>query len=262
MEDDRQRVPREVLRAYADKRASIDEVMRALVEYDGWLVPQHLLGRNVVERLVVFAEEFSVPAESALVFTDREGADAFAAKHGGRALGVYVSPITGVELFQLLASDRPECTRLRELRVNEGAPRSELWYMEASTFELAAQLARAVALERSIAAARATGKVGDLVDHLLAFSTWVLPVGKADRSFVRVTISDDGEHVVVFTAHDRAKALTDEVPPEDAEKLGYATITGRDLFPLLARSPFAGAIVNPNSEPQLVLSAEMLKLLV
>jgi len=261
MEDDRRDGPRDILRAFADKRASIDEVMRVLVEYDGWLVPHHLLGRDVVEGLVVFAEKFSVPAEAALVFTDREGAEAFAAKHGGEQLGVYATPVTGVELFQLLASDRPECKRLRELRVNEGGPRSDFWFMAASTFELAAQFARAVALERMIARAK-TGEVDGLVDGLAAFATWVLPVGKADRSFVRVTIPDKGEHVVVFTAHDRAKALTEAVPPEEADKLGYATIAGRDLFPLLTRSPYAGAVINPNSEPQLVMPQELLKLLV
>ena len=255
------RKPREILRAYADKREKTEEVMRVLVEHDDWHVPHHLLARNVVDGLIVYAEEFSVPVEAALVFTDREGADTFATKHGGKTLGVYASGVTGVELFELLASDRPECKRLRELRVNEASPRTDFWYMAASTFELAAQLARAVAFERAIAKAQATGEVGDLAARLVGFATWVLPVGKADRSFVRVTIPDKGEHVVVFTAPDRVTALTANVPPDEAAQLGYATIAGRDLFPLLARSPYAGAIVNPNSAPQLVLSAEMLKLL-
>src|SRR5262249_31184708 len=158
--------PREILRAYAEKRAHAEEVMRVLVEHDGWHVPLHVLGRNVVDGLVVYADEFSVPAEAALVFTDREGADTFAAKHGGTPLGVYASGISGVELFELLASDRPECKRLRELRVNEAGPPGDFWYMSASTFPLAAQLARGVALERAITTARATGEIGDLATRL------------------------------------------------------------------------------------------------
>jgi len=251
--------PREILRAYAEKRASVDDVMRVLVEHDGWHVPVHLLSTNVADKLIVYAEQAAVPAETALVFTDREGADAFVAKHGGKPLGVYAAPIAGVDLFGALASDRPECKRIRELRVNEAAPQSEFWFMGAGAFALSARLARAVVLERAFAAASA-GNVGDLAELMRSFDGWTLPVGKADRSFVRVTLPG-GEHVVLFTAGDRAKALTQTLPPEQAEKLGFATLTGQQLFPLLAQAPYAGAIINPNSEPQFVAPAELLKLL-
>lgn len=252
--------PREILRAYAEKRATIDEVMRVLVEHDGWHVPMHLLATNVVEELIVFAQKSEVPAETALVFTDRQGADAFVAKHGGTPLGVYGAPIAGVDLFAALGSDREECKRVRELRVNEASPRNELWFMGAATFGLAAQLARAVILERAITAAQA-GNVAGLPDLMRSYGSWVVPVGKADRSFVRVTLPDLGEHIVLFTAPDRSGALTAALPPEEAARIGFATIAGRDLFSLLGRTSYAGAIVNPNSESPFVMSTELLKLI-
>jgi hypothetical protein len=87
---------------------------------------------------------------------------------------------------------------------------------------------------------------------------WTLLASKKDRSFVRVTPAGKGEHTVVFTAPDRAEALTSRLPPEQRAEIGFVTLNGRDLFALLAKTPYAGVVVNPNSTPQLVLSKEAL----
>jgi hypothetical protein len=253
--------PREALRAFAKKTLSIDAVMRVLVEHDGWHVPMHLLARNVVEQVVMYASELERPVEIALVFTDREGADAFAEKFGGKNLGVYVANVSGVELFEQLASDRPETKSIKELRVNPGGPKDETWFMGATTFAISAQLSQAVALERAIARAQETKSAAGLTQTLIDFPHWVLAAGKSDRSFMRVPIPGKGEHVVLFTALDRKDVLLDAVQPEMRAQIGFVTLSGRELFPLLARTPYAGAIVNPNSTPQLVMPKEMLTLL-
>lgn len=93
--------------------------------------------------------------------------------------------------------------------------------------------------------------------QLVAFEAWVVPVGLRCRSFLRALDPFHGELVVLFSGADRCH-LESLLQAQVFEQIGYVSMTGRQLFGVLARHRFGGVMINPGSTHELVVGAATL----
>lgn len=137
-------MPIDILRSFSERRASLESVMRALVEYPNWLVPtlylEQIMGMSVSERVTMFSERVNTPNRQLWLFTD--DAHAHLAQRQKVELGLYATNVPGQLIFETLSY-----TSLDALHVNAFAPPSEAWVISHENFALSRMWSQALSLE-------------------------------------------------------------------------------------------------------------------
>ena len=229
--------PIDTLVAFSQQKADIETVMRALVEHRDWHVPVLALGREFAEGLIIYASEFSVPLAPLHVFTDRASADRGVQKLGHRAMGIYASGVSGVEMFGRLR----DLKDVQALAVNVANPPSEQWYVKSGAFGLCGSWSDAVALEAALDA-----DAPDLRSRMKR-AAWLVPIARSDKTIVQAEVSGQGPHAFLFSAPDRLQQFLAGLSPDQAAQCDRAVLQGEGLFALLARTTLGGVLVNASS---------------
>lgn len=224
--------------AFSKKQLTRDEVMRALVEHDDWFMPALYLPEEerVADSVVIYANEFSLPAEKLLVFTDRASMDQAVEKVGHKTLGIYAGKIKGRELFGRL--ERPQLSKIKELLVNPGVATERQWFVERPNFGLCAAWADAVSLERGI-----LEPSGDMFSKLGNYEGFWVAIAKSDQTLVQVPYEGNAAYVFVFTAPDRYQQFVKSLG-ERASQVTSAVLPGKKLFPFLLGTKIDGMLLN------------------
>lgn len=229
-------MPDSALSAFARKKATKDQLLRALCEYDKWFVPISVanlaMSNRTFECLSVWGAQSKVPADHLYLFTDVEAGQR-AAKVA--QLGPYASPVPGAGLFTHLPNT------FSEVHVNPGSPGERTWLIGGDWVELARRWGAAVALEKLLA-----GKLkGELTEALIdfpAFTTLKRPDGGIATKPGAGKLKNPA---MVFTAPDCADA-TLAAGGAAMKKYERVTATGRRLFGAFSTLSVDGFVFNPD----------------
>lgn len=223
----------QMLTAYGEGRANVNDVMRALVSYRGWLVPLFLFAQGgeqnrKADRVLMLSPEAQLPPGELWVFTDAEAAGIAQAK--GALLGAYAGNMSGTELFRKIDPN------FQTVRVNPGSPRERGWlFQEGSASSVGKIWADAVALEESFGEWQETGQPDKAaVMNYRAFMTFDFSTGPI------VTLPNQGglsSPAAAFTAPDCADAFLSKLSEEQRAGIQSVTIDGQTL---LEKSPQLG----------------------
>lgn len=231
-------MPIETLTAFARKKATKEQLLRALCEFDKWFVPVSVASEQMTTRtfecLSVWGAQSKVPAGHLYVFTDVEA--------GQRAakvtpLGPYASPLEGAGLFRHLPAG------IEEVHVNPGSGEKS-WLIGGDWVELARRWGAAVSLERLLAGKVKRELTQELIDFE-SFTTFKTPKGTLATAPGKAGMKHPA---MVFTAADCADAALREAGAA-GKKWKRVTGTGRQLF--TAFSKFSkdgvdGLVFNPH----------------
>lgn len=230
----------QMLTAYGEGRANVNDVMRALVSYRGWLVPLFLFAQGgeqnrVTDNVLILSPEAHLPPGELWIFTDAEAAGIAQAK--GASLGAYAGDMAGTELF------RKVDWNFQTVRVNPGSPRERGWlFQEGSASEVGKIWADAIALEESFGEWQRTGQPDETaVMNYRAFMTFDFSSGPI------VTLPNQGglsSPAATFTAPDCADAFLSKLSEEQRAGIKSVTIDGRTLFEKSPQLGIDGLMIN------------------
>ncbi len=192
--------PRGVLVEFSQGHADKFRVMRAVIEYDGWVVPIATMNshyrRFSFPALYDFGAPGRLPADRLWLFTDYDAVRQALAQ--GYGPGVCAAGIPGTDLFGHLFPG------WAEVFVNPGSPTEETYYQRPHPehgYTFCARVAGAVRLEKAI------GRLGPTrPEELLALirdHDELFVVQVADGSFLTGYTEDRTPALMVFTAPDR-----------------------------------------------------------
>jgi hypothetical protein len=227
--------PKETLRAFGRKEVTMEQVVRALISYDGWLVPASFAvdatGLTKFAQGYVFGDCTSgcdVPANELWIYTDSDAAD-YAVAKGGR-LGFYSGGLRGTQVFAALPASASA------LQINPGCKPTETWYFGRDAFSLAALWARAIAIEARLGEPDSPENFAALLAHP-GYVFFIHP----EQNAIATAPGFDGmkNPALVFTAIDSAQALEREHP-----HLQRQVVDGRTLFPHLLKQGVDGVVFN------------------
>jgi hypothetical protein len=234
--------PRRVLVAFSQKRATQDQVMRALFEHDGWLAPAAALVGEPdpieVPKIVLYGDAARMPAGELWLFTDRAAADRAAS--GGAVLGPYAEGLASIRVFGALDP------RLEKIKINNMGPLEEFWFMGRDAFPLVKNWAEAVAIDKGLA-----GKdpLSDRALHarLARYGAYLLLVDRATGNLIGFPQRDGFRSAaVVCTAADSFDALMGALKPELRDRLAQASVnSGADLLAEIEAQGFDAVAFNP-----------------
>ncbi len=239
---------RAVLKAFSEKKASMDQVMRALAEHQDWYVPAHAIKGTVAQNAVIYAQEFSMPKSPLMLFTDRQAADVAVEQLGHKAMGIYFGGVTGDDILSRLA----DFTDAQAMQVNLGSPTSQQWFVARGGFQLCALWAGVPPFEKSVAT-----MADGVFEKVLAYTGWMTLVAKSDKTFVRYPVNGV-EHAFAFTAPDLADQMIKTLPADQQPQVMTAVLTGRPLFEVLAKAKY-GLLINPNTAKQSVFPPQLVQ---
>ncbi|HEV7860862.1 MAG TPA: hypothetical protein VGO91_19750 [Pyrinomonadaceae bacterium] len=232
--------PVQMLLAYSQERASINDVMRALTSHRGWLVPIGLIAQGgeearVVENLTLLSTETRLLPDELWVFTDL--AAAMLAQSAGAMLGAYAGGIAGTELFSIIDPN------LKTVRVNPGSPREQTWiFMDGSGSEVGTLWAEAVALEDSFEQWQKTDQPDKTaIMNYRAFLLFNHSSGPV------ITLPNRGgmsNPAAAFTAPDCAEMFLSKLGEGQRAEMQQATCQGATLWETSARLGIDGLIIN------------------
>ncbi len=227
--------PKEMLRAFGRKEATMEQVVRALMSYDGWLVPAGFAvdatGRTKFEAGYIFGDCSSgcdVPASELWIYTDSAAADYAVAK--GARLGVYSGRLHGAQIFSALP------TSASAVQINPGCKPDETWFFGRDAFSLAGLWANAIALEARLGEQDSPEKSAALLAHP-AYVFFIHP----EQNAIATAPGFGGmkNPALVFTAIDSAQVLAQDHP-----NLQRQIVDGRTLFPHLLNQGVDGVVFN------------------
>jgi hypothetical protein len=234
------------LNAYKRRRVSMHTLMRAILSHDGWFVPlnwvrRYLPKRKTPDRLLTLSEEGDWPPDGDLwLFTDEE--EAYAASESGNALGGYVGPMVGEEVFGALGEG------IGEVHVNHAAPPWRALVIEASKLEYVKAWVNAFRLEAIL-----ISKPAELEPWLRA-ALYIVPLDTQRRHASVVRVDNlPGNYLAAFTAPDRAYAFVAglETPARDTTAL--TILNAEQLFGMASSLSLAGVALNVDAPPCIVL---------
>jgi hypothetical protein len=230
----------QMLTAYGEGRANVNDVMRALVSHRDWFVPLALLVQGgeqnrKVESVLMLSTEAQMPPGELWVFTDSEAAGIAQAK--GASLGAYAGGIAGTELFRIIDPN------FQTVRVNPGSPRERTWtFQEGSASEVGKVWADAIALEECFDEWQQTGQPDEAaVMNYRAFMTFDFSSGPI------VTLPNQGgmaSPAAAFTAPDCAQMFLSKLGEEQSAGLQSVTIDGRTLMEKSPQLGIDGLMIN------------------
>ncbi len=229
-------MPGSALSAFARKKATKDQLLRALCEYDKWFVPVSVanlaMSNRTFECLSVWGAVSKVPEGHLYLFTDVDA--------GQRAakvtpLGPYASPVPGAGLFRNLPGT------FTEVHVNPGSPDERTWLIGGDWVELARRWGAAVAFEKLLAG-RQKGELTEAIIDFPAFTTLKKPDGGIVTKPGAAKLTNPG---MVFTAPDCVDASLATLGAA-AKKVQRVTASGRQLFGAFAKLSIDGFVFNPD----------------
>jgi hypothetical protein len=232
--------PVRVLLAYSQKRAGINDVMRALTSHRGWLVPLWMFAQSsvqdrVIDGMLVLSAEAQITAGELWVFTDREAV--FRAQSLGAMLGTYGGDMAGTELFRNI----PQGTTI--VRVNPGSPVEQTWMIQdGGGIEAGMIWADAIAFEDGFEQWQQTGRPDKTAFvNYRAFLTFDHVTGPV------ITLPNRGgmsNPAAAFTTPDCAETFLREIGEEQSAQLKQVTIAGRILLEKAPVLGIDGLIIN------------------
>ncbi len=233
----------ETLRGFAAGTHTNEQVVRALIEHDGWLAPAELfatrkpdgqLEATVPGGLTVFSPDRNLPPGRLLVFSALEYTAHAVAQ--GAHLGAYANGLKGVDLFGAI-----DTAPYQRLNVNPNAPTNETFFLGADAFGLVKLWASAVALERVLATVRQF-LLPSMAEALQRFPAYQALIDASSGNVI--TLKDQGNRAVVFTAPDCGSAFLAKLPEAARASTKLVTVAGDRLFPFLVDQKVGGAVFN------------------
>jgi hypothetical protein len=233
------------LRGQAATSADIDHVMRSLATHDSWWVPveyaRQTWGQSAFDHTIPFTDRG--PLAMLSVFTDPDAA----ALGEASVSGEYGGPVPGVKLLQYLDPG------LSSLFVNPGSAREHQWYIEAGGFDIAANWATAIAVERALA----QWGNGPVPSHDLLAHRYQLLIEKDTQAPAQVFLPEiDGVVAVCFTASDRTAEFVASLPLDARPLAEVAPVEGPGLFELVRTMGATGVVINAGSDDQTALTSD------
>jgi hypothetical protein len=234
-----------LLQRHAAKQANFDEVMRALVQHDGYFVPLGFaphLSRSEFERIVMLGKNGAPPPLELYLFTDEPCVDAVADK----PLGGLVAPVSGIEVFCALPAE------LRKLKVNPGGAMEHFWFIDQGAMPLARLWGQAIRLETLLAESKnqPSPALNAALRSFEGFSLLTHPTGAVATAVGALGLQNPA---MICTSPDSLARLQAQAPGTSATYL-----SGRALFDLLPRAGVDGMVFNlvgPGPSAALPLSA-------
>lgn len=230
----------EMLTAYSEGRASMENVVRALITHRGWLVPLSFAALGVeqkrsVDSMEILSPEAQIPPDELWIFTERQAAHTAQSK--GALLGAYAGGIAGTEVFRKIPYG------IKTVRVNPGSPPEQTWmFLEGGGIEAARIWSDAIALEESFAAWHQNEAPDfDAVKSYRAFLTFDHPSGPIitlPNQFGMITPA------AAFTAPDCAEMFLSLVGEEQSAGFKRVTIDGASLIDKAPQLGIDGLIFN------------------
>jgi hypothetical protein len=191
--------PRGVLVEFSQGRADHHRVMRALIEFEGWVVPITILNSHYRQFDFPAVYDFGVPTrlppDRLWLFTDTE-----AVRHAlaqGYGPGLCGAGVPGTELFSNLNPD------WAEVFINPGSPVEESYYQQPHAeyrYHYCTKFAEAVRLEKAIDRLGTT-RPEELLS-LVRSHQELFVVVLANDSFLTAYLPDHRTALLVFTAPD------------------------------------------------------------
>lgn len=227
----------EALRSYSRQEASLEQVVRALIEHDDWLVTAPLgievMQTQQFEKGLVLSAQANMPNDQLWFFTDENAANNCVAK-GGQP-GFYVGPIPGARLLEYLP--HLPANENDSIQINIGSPREESFYLGQDSFSLVALWARAIGVEAILNAPDSDEKFRTLRDFP-GYTYFIFP----DQDAIATAQGAGGltNPAMVFTAPDCAAEISSRYP-----QLERLTVDGQSLFSLLPSQGVDGVVFNP-----------------
>lgn len=216
----------EMLTAYGEGRANVNDVMRALTSHRGWFVPLAMFAlggedKRVTDSLLILSTEMQVPPGELWIFTDAEAAQLAQAK--GASLGAYAGGMTGTELFGHMDPN------FQTVRVNPGSPRERTWiFQEGSAAEAGRLWAEAITLEESFEQWRQTGQPDK--EALMNYRAFLLYDHVSGPVITLPNQAGMSNPAAAFTAPDCADMFLSKLGAEQAAQMRQVTIDGKRLF--------------------------------
>lgn len=232
--------PVQMLVAYSQGRANMNDVMRALTSHRDWLAPIELFAQSgeenrVVEGIMILSSEPQITPGELWVFTDREAA--LRAQEKGARLGTYAVGMAGTELFRGVPSD----TKI--VRVNPGSPPEQTWMLQdGGGIEAGEIWADAIALEDSFEQWRRTGR-----PDKTAFTSYRAFLTLDHASGPVVTLPNQfgmSSPAVAFTAPDCAEMFLSKLDEEQRAGVRLVTTGGNVLLEQAAALGIDGVAIN------------------
>lgn len=236
METEPLSAPVRVLIDYSRKRATANEVMRALAGHKGWLAPALMFARAegqdlFLDSIVLFGMETRLPPGELWVFTDRAAAER--AQAAGALLGPYAADIAGTELFGKLDPS------FQIVRVNPYSPNEQGWQFLPGSYELAQLWAEVVALEEGF-----ENRGDSFYGAIARFQAFLLFNGPSGSV---ITLPNQGgmrNPAAVFTAPDCADAFLARLTDEQRQGLVRIAADGMTLIKRLPLQGIDGMLIN------------------
>ncbi len=153
--------PAQTLIAYSRQQATMEEVMRALVSYDGWLAVAsyavHATQEEKFPGVLMLSQECNIPAGELWFFTDE--ASAMTATNQGAQLGTYIRGVPGTKLFAALPMN------YKSVHINPGCETAKTWQIQQGAFAITALWAHAIALESWLTKPESPEKLAAMRDY-------------------------------------------------------------------------------------------------
>jgi hypothetical protein len=240
--------PLDILKGFASKQATPEEVMRALISWDGWFAPAlyaaEAFGKNLFEHACVWGTESRVPPGHLWLFTGADRGPLLVQR--GASPGPYVGPLVGATLFEKLPQG------ITQIEINPGSPPAEAFFVGAHGLPLTRQLGAAIGLESAFASGT------NLVDRLVDYEQYILFITPKDAIATAVGAAGMQNPALVFTSFDCARAGL-QLMGNAAASLRQTTMTGKELFTRFGSFGIDGLLVNaggPGAARGRVLRAE------
>lgn len=228
----------EMLVAYSQGKADVNEVLRALVSHRGWFVPLNLFAVKAestrrVQSMIVGGENL-VPAGELWIFTDAESVNLAISK--GASLGAYAGGMAGTELFTIIDPS------IHTVYINPCSPRERSWvFTEGSASTVGKLWAEAIALEESFGEWEKRGKVDKTA--LANYRAFLLYDHVTGPIITLPNQAGMSNPAVAFTAPDCADKFMSELSEEERAVVRQVTIDGKRLLEI-PRQGIDGFIFN------------------
>jgi hypothetical protein len=238
----------DILREFAQQRATPEQVMRQLVTYTGWYAPllwaSDALNTEMFDSVYQWGDQSSIPADQLWLFTTPEAGKVALQRS---SLGLYAGPLSGIELFEHIPQG------VRAVEINPYSPPDQGWYVEGPTVEVARSWGRAMALERAL-----TSGGPDTVKRLVEYDRYTILLTQQGSLAIAVGAAGMSNPGMLFTTGDAVDLAVAAFGPTGAT-LQRAVLGGHDLFSQFDRLGVDGFVLNIAGPMPYVLNAEVCK---
>lgn len=218
----------ETLIAYSEKRATANDVLRALMSHRGWFVPIGFFAlsgepKRRVDSMLSLSAENLVPQGELWIFTDEASARLAADK--GFSVGTYAGGMAGTELFQIIDPT------FQTVYINPGSPPDRTWMFQEGSASTAGRLwAEAIALEEKFVEWQQTGKPDKTA--ILNYRAFMLFDHVSGPIVTLPNIGGLANPAAAFTTPDCVQKFFAELSDEERASIKQVEVDGNRLLQL------------------------------